>query len=58
MLRVIGVLLFALLLLAIAAHLFYSRKAKEEATSHTRTFPIYYIAKNAMIPACESTAYS
>lgn len=58
MLRVIGVLLFALLLLAIAAHLFYSRKAGEEETSYQQTIPAYHFAQPLRARASESGVYS
>lgn len=56
MLRVIGVLLFALLLLAIAAHLFYSRKTGEEETGHQQT--MHPVAQVPRARASESGVYS
>ncbi|MBB5209883.1 hypothetical protein [Microbulbifer hydrolyticus] len=52
MLRVIGVLVFALILLGLAGHLFYQRKSENE-TSHTEAAWMHHLAFNEFkTPVC------
>ncbi len=57
MLRVIGVLIFALILLGLAGHLFYKNKSRDE-TSHIQPQWQYHLAvSDIKSRACGSGAY-
>ena len=58
MLRVIGVLILAMIVLGLAGHLFYKNKSRDE-TSHVLPQWQYHVASSEIkVPAYASAGYS